>query len=206
LCDVPEQFNFLEKESDMTALQIFGYLSALVNIAAIFPYILDIVRGKTKPERASWIIWTSLGLIAFFSQLDKGATNSLWLVGASVFGALTVSILSIKFGTGGFAKRDKISLLIAGLGILLWFFTKEAAIALFITILVNAVGSYLTTIKSYAHPESETLSTWILATISGVLSALSVGSWSFILLVYPLYVFLANFLVVAAILLGKRRK
>lgn len=190
----------------MTTLQVFGYLSALINICALFPYIRDIIKGKTKPERASWFIWTALGVIAFFSQLAKGATNSLWLVGASVFGALLVALLSIKYGTGGFAKRDKISLSIAGAGILLWFFTKEASLALYITILVNSVGSYLTTVKAYTHPESETLSTWVLATFSGVFATLSVGKLSFILLVYPLYVFLANFLVVLAIFLGQRRK
>jgi len=190
----------------MTTLQFFGYLSAIVNIVALIPYIRDILKGKTKPERASWFIWTILGIIAFLSQLAKGATNSLWLVGASVFGAFVIAVLSLRYGTGGFTKRDKISLSIAGLGILLWFFTKEASLALYITILVNSVGSYLTTIKAFTHPNSETLSTWILATFSGIFSALSVGKLSFILLIYPLYVVIANFLVVIAILLGKRVK
>ena len=190
----------------MSTLQIFGYFSALLSVIAVFPYIYDILKGKTKPERASWFIWTVLGSIAFFSQLEKGATNSLWMVGTSTLCVLIVSILSIKFGSGGFAKRDKISLLIATLGILLWFFTKEAAIALIITIFVDLVGSSLTIIKSYEDPESETISTWILAFISGIFAALSVGEWSFILLVYPLYIFLANFSVVIAITLGKRRK
>ena len=188
----------------MDTLQILGFLSAVICFLAVIPYIYDILKGKTKPERASWFIWTALGSIAFFSQLAKGATNSLWLVGASVLGALIIALLSIKHGTGGFTQKDKISLLIAGLGILLWFFTREAAVALIITILVNAVGSYLTTIKSYAHPSSETLSTWIMATISGIFSLLSVGRWSFILLIYPLYVVIANFIVVVAILLGRK--
>jgi len=189
-----------------TTLQIFGFLAALLSIFAVLPYIRDIFKGKTKPERASWLIWTVLGSIAFFSQLAKGATNSLWMVGVSTLCVLIVSILSIKFGTGGFAKRDKISLTFAALGILLWFFTKEAAIALMITIFVDLMGSSLTIIKSYEDPESETISTWILAFISGIFAALSVGEWSFILLVYPLYIFLANLSVVVAILLGKKRK
>jgi len=190
----------------MSTLQIFGYLAALLSIFAVLPYIRDILKGKTKPERASWFIWTVLGSIAFFSQLAKGATNSLWMVGVSTLCVLIVSILSIKFGSGGFVKRDKISLVIAAIGILLWFFTKEAAIALYITIFIDLIGSFLTVVKSYEDPESETISTWIIACISGIFAALSVGEWSFILLVYPLYIFLANFSVVVAILLGKARK
>ena len=60
-------------------LQIFGYFSALLSIIMIAPYIRDIFRLETKPERGSWFIWTVLGFIAFFSQLAKGATDSLWL-------------------------------------------------------------------------------------------------------------------------------
>ena len=190
----------------MNTLQFFGYLSGFLSIAAVFPYIYDILKGNTKPERASWFIWTALGAIAFFSQLEKGATNSLWMVGTSTLAVLVVSLLSLKLGSGGFSKRDKISLLIASLGILLWFFTKEAAFALFITIFVDSIGSFLTTVKSYEDPESETLLTWIVASIAGLLAAMSIGEWNFILLVYPLYIFLANSLVVTAILLGKRRK
>jgi hypothetical protein len=190
----------------MSNVQIFGYLAALLSIVAVLPYIRDILKGKTKPERASWFIWTVLGSIAFFSQLEKGASNSLWMVGTSTVCVLIVSILSIKFGSGGFARRDKISLLIAAIGLLLWFFTKEAAIALFITIIIDLTGSFLTVVKSLEDPESETISTWIIAFISGIFAALSVGEWSFILLVYPLYIFLANFAVVVAILLGKNHK
>lgn len=34
----------------MTSLQFLGYFSGLINIVAIFPYILDILKGKTKPH------------------------------------------------------------------------------------------------------------------------------------------------------------
>lgn len=187
----------------MSTLQLFGIISALLNLAALFPYIYDIVKGKTKPERASWLIWTSLGLIAFFSQLAKGATNSLWMVGASVVGAITITSLSIKRGGSSFSKLDKASLVTAFVGIILWFLTREAAIALFITIFVNAIGSFLTTVKAYRKPESETLLTWILATAGGLFCIFSVGQPNFILLVYPVYVFIANLLVALAIIIGK---
>jgi len=190
----------------MDAIKFFGYLSGTLSVVAVIPYIYDILKGNTKPERASWFIWTALGSIAFFSQLEKGATNSLWMVGASTLAVFVVSMLSLRFGTGGFSKRDKISLAIAAFGIFLWFLTKEAAFALFITIFVDAIGSFLTIIKSYEDPESETLITWIIAFIAGLFSAFSVGKWNFILLVYPLYIFLANFVVFTAIILGKRKK
>ena len=85
-------------------------------------------------------------------------------------------------------------------------FTKDATIALLIVIAVDCSGSILTITKSYKDPESETMSTWILASISGLFGTLSVGVFNWILLIYPLYILFANFAVTLAIVLGKRAK
>jgi hypothetical protein len=144
-------------------------------------------------------------LIAFFSQLAKGATDSLWMTAAQTLGTGVVFLLSLKLGVGGFSRRDKSSLVIAGIGLVAWFFTKEAAYALIITMAVDAIGAGLTAIKAYEMPESETLITWILSAISGLLATVAVGRFSPILMVYPFYVFLANSWVIGSILFGKKR-
>jgi len=187
----------------MTMLQLFAFLSAACSTIPYIIYFRDILRKKTKPERASWLIWSVLGSIAFFSQLAKGASNSLWMPGLQTIGVTTIFILSLFYGIGGLTKRDIIALLIALLGLLLWFATKEAALALFIVMGVDAVGSYLTIVKGYEDPESETLSSWFYFSASGIFSALSVGQLNFILLSYPLYIFVVNAVTAGAILLGK---
>lgn len=128
------------------------------------------------------------------------------MTAAQTFGTVIVFGLSLKLGVGGFSQRDKISLGIAALGLVVWFFTKEAAYALFISIAVDAIGAGLTAIKAYEMPESETLITWILSAISGLLGAIAVGKFNFILMAYPFYVFLANSWVISGILLGHKRK
>jgi hypothetical protein len=187
-------------------LKTFGIVSGLLAIVAVIPYIRDIIKKTTRPERASWLIWTVLGGIAFFSQLAKGATNSLWMTGLSTLCVLVVFLLSLKHGEGGLVKRDIAALLFAFLGLVLWYFTKDATVALLIVIAVDLSGSVLTIIKSYKDPESETMSTWVLASISGLFGTLSVGSFNWVLLMYPLYILLANSAVTVAILLGKRNK
>ena len=189
-----------------SVLQLFAFLSAVCSILPYILYFRDIFRKKTKPERASWLIWSVLGSIAFFSQLAKGATYSLWMPGLGTIGVMTTFFLALRYGTGGVQKRDVVALTIAALGLLVWYFTKEAALALFIVIGIDAVGSYLTTIKGYEDPESETLTSWIIFSFSGLFSALSVGSFNLILLSYPLYISFANAAIVTAIVLGKRRK
>lgn len=186
-------------------LEIFGYISAILSILSIVPYIRDILLLKTKPERASWLIWTVLGFIAFFSQLAKGATDSLWLTGGQTLAVLIIFLLSIKFGAGGLEKRDIKALVAAGIGLIIWSITKEAMWALLIVITIDCMGTLLTAIKSYEDPESETFSTWVIWGTSGIFGALAVGAFSPILLAYPLYIVFANYLLVVMMLLGRRK-
>lgn len=170
----------------------------------IFPYVRDIFRLKTKPERGSWFIWTFLGFIAFFSQLAKGATNSLWLTGGQTAAVLVIFLLSLKYGYGGLGKRDLRALIAAGVGLILWYVTREATFAILFVILADSIGTLLTLLKSYKDPESETFSTWVMSGTAGVFGVLSVGSLNLVLLAYPFYLTLANYAIVGAIILGRK--
>ncbi|HPJ17419.1 MAG TPA: hypothetical protein PK639_04330 [Candidatus Woesebacteria bacterium] len=185
--------------------QILGFLSGIIVPIGYIPYIKDILDQKTKPQRISWLIWLVLGGIAFFSQLAEGANNSLWLPAIQTLAVLIVFILSIKNGMGGFSGKDKISLSLALLGLIVWALTKEPLFALIITVFVDSLGSVLSVIKSYEEPESETLITWVLDGLAGLLAILAVGKIDVVLLIYPTYIFLANLAVIIAILMGKRR-
>ena len=190
----------------MDWLQLFGYTAGIVSIVGIIPYLRDIFRGTTKPERASWFIWSVLGGIAFFSQYAKGATDSLWMTGAQTLIVIVVFLLATRYGMGGFARRDIFALCAAAVGLVLWYFTQEAAVALFIVIFIDAIGSLLTAIKSYAAPHTETLITWICAGVAGVFGMLAVGEGNWGLLAYPLFIFAANAIITFAIMLGKRKR
>lgn len=162
--------------------------------------------GKVKPQRTTFLIWTLLGLIAIFSQLAKGATNSLWLPSLQTFGGIIILLLSIKHGVGGFNKRDYVAIFIVVLGLIAWSLTKEAAIALYIVIFIDAVGLYLTLHKTYLIPESEAKLAWMLSSTGGLFTALAVGNFNIILLSYPIYIIFSNAAVVVAIQMGLRRK
>jgi hypothetical protein len=187
-------------------LQFLGIVSGILAGASYLPYLRDIFRNTTKPERATWLIWSVLGSIAFFSQLSEGATWSLWLTGFDTIGVLLIFVLSFKYGVGGLNKRDTFALVAAGIGLILWYFTRHAAIALLFTMLIDSAGAVLTVIKAYEEPASETLSTWVIVAVSGILAMVSVGEINLVLLAYPFYIFLANFAVAVAILLGKSKK
>lgn len=185
-------------------LQALGLISGFLSVVTYVPYLRDIFRLKTKPERATWLIWSVLTGIAFFTQLAEGATDSLWLTGVQAVGVVLIFLLSIKFGVGGLTRRDLLALGAAGVGLLLWYLTSNAAVALFISIAIDAIGASLTVLKAYADPGSETFSTWVLSGTAGVFAAFAVGSFDYVLLAFPVYVIAVNYAVAGAMLLGKR--
>jgi len=186
--------------------KLLGFASAVCVLVSYVPYLKDIFANRTKPERASWFIWTALGLIIFLTQLAQGASSSLLLPGFETVFTLIVFILSIKFGTGGVTKQDILGLIAAVIGLIIWFQTKQPIFALLTAIFVDLVGTVLTIIKTYQDPSSETLVTWVLVSLAGILSLLSVGRISLPLMIYPAYIFLANGATVLAIFYGKARK
>lgn len=185
--------------------ELAGYLSGIAIILSFFPYIRDIFLKKTKPERASWLIWGILGSIAFFSQLAEGASYSLIMTGVQTFGDLLIFVLAIKYGIGGFLKRDIASLIAVAFSLFLWYTTKEAAIALFIVIFVDAIGAILTIIKTYEKPTTETISSWVFTFFGGFLACVAVGSLNYILLAFPFYICVASAGILIAIKMGLRR-
>ena len=187
-------------------IEIAGYLSGAAILYSFAPYIRDIFKGKTKPERISWLIWGVIGLISFFSQMAKGASYSLIMTGVQALGDIFIFILAIKYGMGGFLKRDIFGLFGSAVGLFMWYLTKEAAVALFIIIFVDAVGAVLTVIKSYEHPSSETVSSWAFTFLGGLFACFAVGSLNFILLAFPLYICLASLSILTAMGIGFKHK
>lgn len=184
-----------------------GVFSAGLSVICFLPYIWDTVRRRTQPDRACWLIWAVLSSISFASQWHEGATTSLWFAAAQCGGTLLICGLSIVFGAGRyFSRRNLIIFLIAGLGLVAWYFTDRATYALAIAISISLLGGMTTIYKSYLAPESETLSTWVIAFGASILGFFSVGSFDPILLAYPVYLLVLYIGILGAIGLGRWRQ
>lgn len=185
--------------------EILGYSSAILITGSGIPYIRDILRLKTKPERATWFIWSILLLIAFFAQVAKGGTWSLLATGPDCLVVIAIFILSIKYGVGGTTKLDIFALVGAGVGLVLWYLTNEPLLALLITILIDICAALPTIVKTYKDPGSETFIAYIGAGTGGLLGALAVGKLNFSLLLFPLWIFVLNYSIAITYILGKRK-
>lgn len=187
-------------------LRLFGIISAVLSIYAFFPYARDILRGRTRPKRACWLIWSVLGSIALITQIAEGATESLWFAAIQVSWTVLVFALAIWRGTGRFLDPgDEYILAAAGMGLGLWGLTHNAAYALIITISISMLGGVATMVKAFRAPETETMATWVTSWIAATCAVAAVGSLDWILLAYPLYLLSLYTGIVLAMILGRNR-
>lgn len=186
-------------------LIFFGLLAAIFSTMQYIPYIINVLRGKTEPERAGWFIWFVLGVVMFASQLAKGGEASLWIVLVHIVGNGLIFLLSFRYGSKtAFTRRDYYTLAAATVGIALWGATNEPTLALLIAITVDALGAVLIGIKAYQKPFDETLVTWVLGAVAGVCSILAVKDLSSVLVIYPIYAALNAGLIAAAVIIRRR--
>jgi hypothetical protein len=185
-------------------LVVLGLISGAFMAVSGLPYVRDILRHKTKPERATWWVWTGLGVLAVIAQFQAGNRWSLAMTVASVLACVVIAFLSVSHGYGKFKAKDTVALIVAALGMLLSQVLHSPLVALLIIIAVDAVGYSLTIAKTWEAPETETLSTWVLSTLGGFFGCLAVGSLNFAQVVYPAYIFLGNTIMIAIILLRRK--
>lgn len=187
-------------------LLLIGIASGIVGALAYVPYIRNTLAGRTRPQRASWLIWSVLSAIALCSQIWEGATTSLWFSAVMVSGTFIVFLLSIRYGVGGWIdRRDMWVLALAALGVVAWVLTQDAIYALAMTISISLLGGVVTVAKAYAIPKSETLSKWVLSLVSSALALVAVGAVDPVLMAYPAYLLVLNVAIIAAMLLGRGR-
>ena len=183
--------------------QLLAALSVIFFLIAAPPYIFDTVRGKTKPQRATWFIWSVLGIIAFVSQANLGATWSLVFSGSDALGSILIFGLSIKYGVGGWARLDKIALIVAAVGVIVSFIAREPVIAILGVILADVSGTILTIRKTYGAPDTETTISWLLVGTGALTGVLAVGKFNIALLLYPGYLMLANYAIPCTQFIGR---
>jgi hypothetical protein len=182
--------------------ELFAAISAVIIIAGAPPYVIDIFKGKTRPERATWLIWAVLGTIAFLSQLSLHGGWSLVFVGLDGLGSILVFLLSLRYGVGGWTWLDQIALVIAAIGVVTSLVAHNPTFALCGVVVADLSGTVLTVRKTFLAPSTETTITWFMVGTAALLGVFSVGKWQMDLLIYPVYLMLANYSVLAAKYLG----
>ena len=185
-------------------LAAFGIIAGILQLVASAPYVRDILRGTTKPQRATWTIWTTLSFVVLASQWASGAAWSLALTIGQTVSCAVIFALAIPRGVGGFSRIELVLLGIAALGIVGWQVSDDPVVATCSVVVADLIGVALMLPKTYRAPNSETLSTYVIGLVSTLFALAAVGSLTAALLIYPVYILIADSAVVAVIFLRRR--
>jgi len=192
------------------ALQILrrehlAVVSALLTAACVVPYLRDVYRGTTRPQRVSWFIYAVLSVVAAISLFIAGEHAGAILATGSAVGFSAVFISSIRRGEGGASRRDRISLALASLGVVLSIVVEQPMIAVIAVVVAEQSATLLTAAKANRDPASETTITWVMDGLAGTVAIASITTFSAAELLYPIHHTLVNLVVLGAITNGRRR-
>ena len=185
--------------------ETIGIIAAIFGVAGYIPYIYTILIGKTKPNRATWFIWTLVGGLLAFSYLAEGDRSSIWLPFAYFLCPLVTAILSLRYGYAEWTRLDTFCIVAALLSIIPWVFAHSPSTTLIINLIIDSTGALPTLVKTFREPETEDFSAWFIFFIANTLELFAVYTWN-ISALYPVYLFFLAGSMVLFILKGKFTK
>jgi hypothetical protein len=179
--------------------------AALLTLSSAVPYVRDVMRGRTIPQRVSWFAFTLLSLTATIAQLRRGADAGAWLTGGSTIAFGIIFVASLRHGVGGFDRPSVMALVVLGAGVTVSLLTSQPIIALAAAMVSDASAISLTVCKTLMQPMSETRSTWLIDGFAGLVSVSAASDLSVEQVIYPVYHVASNAAVLVAMMIGTHR-
>lgn len=162
------------------AIQLIGGLS----------YLFAVIKGRVKPNRVTWFLWTVVPLIAFAAELDEGVGLQSLLTLSVGLNPLLIFLASF-LNKRSYWELHRFDYLFGGLaatGLVLWRITGEGNLAIFFSILADGLAAVPTIVKSYHHPETESSLIFGLGVVNAAITLLTIDNWNFANYGFPIYI------------------
>ncbi len=183
-----------------TAFLIIG---GFLSIAAVAPYIRDVIARKTKPRIVSWFNWSLLTGIATAAAIADKQYPSAVLTATGALATMLVVIFGLRCGDRKFEVFDVLCQLGALTGLILWVIFKQPWVAITATVVIDFIATLPTLKHAWQKPHEETLSAFTLSMIGGIFTLLATTQARISGLLFPVYIVFINATLVA-ILKGRR--
>lgn len=177
-----------------------GFAAGVLSVGAIGVYLVDIVRGGTRPSKVTWWVLALLNGALAASYFATGARETVWLPASYAFGFLIVAGFSVRHGEGTWLPLDWLCFGGALIGVAAWELLRSPTIALALLVLVDLLGMAPTFVKAWRRPWTESRAAWIAGTAASLINVLAITQWSVEVAAYPLYALGVNGLVMGLIL------
>ncbi len=180
--------------------------ASFLAVISVVPYLIDIVKRKTKPNIVSWITWSLLTGIATAATFSAGEYRTALLTLGSTICSLTVVALGFKYGFAKFSKFDMFCQIGALSGLFLWLAFDSPVLAVITTVGIDFIGMLPTLRHSYLEPAEETWQTFMIGTLAALLTVISLSEISLLSALFPIYLVLANASIVITVVFRRKQK
>ena len=188
----------------VTSYKILGFLSATIFTLGYLPYIISVLKNKSKPHPMTWVLFAFLGGAALFFTVKAGAHETLPFALFNFLMPLILALLSLKYWQGSFSRFDYVCLGFSLLAIITYIIFHNASFSLTLNILGDIFAYLPTLAKTYKDPESENVLPWSLFAIGSALTVIAaIPNFTYAIVVYPAYLAVSD--IVMALLIAIRR-
>lgn len=177
--------------------QNFIIIGTLIGAVGSLAYLVDTVKGKVKPNRVSFLLWSIAPFIAFAAQIKQGVGLESLMTFSTGFLPLTIFIASFvnKKAEWKITRFDLICGVLSILGLILWLVTKVGNIAITFSIMADALAAIPTLVKAYKYPDTEIAWPWIATAFGVVLTLLTLNGLTFANSGFIIYILIVNTLI-----------
>jgi len=181
--------------------QYLVFLGAAANFLGGFSYIRDTLRGTTKPNRVTWLMWFIISTIATAAALKQGVGWAVVPVFISGFIPLLIFLASFinKNAYWRLGVFDYACGLLSALALILWAMTKEPNLAIIFAITGDIMASTPTLVKSWRSPETESGLTYAAGIFNALTSFAAMKMWVFSEMAFPIYLIIMDLLLVSLV-------
>lgn len=179
-------------------------ISSILTVVSIFPYLVNVIKRKTKPRVVTWFTWGLLTGISCVAAIVEGQLATAIMLGLSAISSFAIMALGWEFGDKKFEKIDIFCLTAALIGIVLWRLLDSPSVAVLVMIATDFIGGVPTTIHAWKKPLQETWQTFFLGLIGAICTLIVLKNWQITSFAFPLFIALNSLNVTLIILLRRR--
>jgi hypothetical protein len=178
------------------------YLGTLIGALGALVYLRDTLRGTTKPNRVTWLLWAFAPLLAAGVEFHGGV--GLRALPTFMVGFMPLLIFVASFHNSasvwGVRRIDYACGAMSVVGTIVWFATQNGVLAITAAMAADFLAGVPTLMKSWTHPETETIHSYIGAVISMGVVLLTITQWTFEVAAFPIFIVLVG--TVEVVLIG----
>ena len=186
--------------------QRFLYLSGLLVAGGSLSYALDTLRGRVRPNRATWFMWALAPLTAAFVQWRQHVGPLAGLTLVVGLGPAAVFATSF-FNRGAYWKLRRLDFACLGASmsaLVMWVVFGEGVLALGLALAADIFVAVPTTLKAIQFPASESPGFYLGNALGALVALLTLNELTFLNSGFAAYVVIYCALMVMLIVRGRR--